>query len=100
MEAIIDWEEEEVDDGVKTDTIVFPQLTSLKLWDLQPLKSFCPQGCTFQGSFLKEVQIRDCPALQSLPSAGQRVIDEQGSLEDYEEEDDDGGERITWMLYI
>ncbi|KAI8540360.1 hypothetical protein RHMOL_Rhmol09G0257100 [Rhododendron molle] len=78
MEAIIDWEEEEVDDGVRTDTIVFPQLTSLELRDLQLLTSFCPQGCTFQGSFLKEVRIRDCPALESLPSAVQRVIDEQG----------------------
>ncbi|KAG5552145.1 hypothetical protein RHGRI_010297 [Rhododendron griersonianum] len=55
MEAIIDWEEEEVDDGIRT--IVFPQLTSLSLKNLQ-LLSFCPQSCTFQGSLLKEVQSR------------------------------------------
>ncbi|KAG5552557.1 hypothetical protein RHGRI_010590 [Rhododendron griersonianum] len=78
MEAIIDWEEEEVDDGVRTDTIVFPQLTSLGLWQLQLLTSFYPQGCTFQGSFLKKVQIWECPSLKSLPSAVQRVINEQG----------------------
>ncbi|KAI8534283.1 hypothetical protein RHMOL_Rhmol10G0078300 [Rhododendron molle] len=78
MEAIVDWEEEEVDDGISTNIIVFPQLTSLELLDLQLLTSFCPQGCTFQGLFLKEVRIRDCPALESLPSAVQRVIDEQG----------------------
>ncbi|XP_058209467.1 disease resistance protein At4g27190-like [Rhododendron vialii] len=79
MEAIIDREEEEVDDGVRTDTIVFPQLTSLGLWQLQLLTSFCPQGCTFQGLFLKKVQIWDCPALKFLPSAVQRVINEQRS---------------------
>ncbi|KAF7144934.1 hypothetical protein RHSIM_Rhsim04G0090800 [Rhododendron simsii] len=78
MEAIIDWEEEEVDDGIRTNIIIFPQLTSLDLWKLQLLTSFCRQGCAFQGSFLKKVRIRDCPALESLPSAVQRVIDEQG----------------------
>ncbi|KAF7145230.1 hypothetical protein RHSIM_Rhsim04G0114500 [Rhododendron simsii] len=78
MEAIIDWEEEEVDDGVRTDTIVFPQLISIHLWNLHLLMSLCPQGCSFQGSLLKEVQIWNCPALESLPSAVQRIIDEQG----------------------
>ncbi|KAF7145243.1 hypothetical protein RHSIM_Rhsim04G0089800 [Rhododendron simsii] len=78
MEAIIDWEEEEVDDRIRTNIIIFPQLTSLELLDLQLLTSFCPQGCVFQGSFLKEVQIQNCPKLESLPSAVQRVIDEQG----------------------
>ncbi|KAF7146589.1 hypothetical protein RHSIM_Rhsim04G0090000 [Rhododendron simsii] len=54
MEAIIDWEEEEVDDGIRTNIIIFPQLTSLDLWKLQLLTSFCPQGCAFHGSFLKK----------------------------------------------
>ncbi|XP_058211526.1 disease resistance protein At4g27190-like [Rhododendron vialii] len=78
MEAIIDWEEEEVDDGIRTNIIIFPQLTSLQLFNLQLLTSFCPQRCTFQGSCLKEVRIQDCLALESLPSAVQCVIDEQG----------------------
>ncbi|XP_058212380.1 disease resistance protein At4g27190-like isoform X2 [Rhododendron vialii] len=78
MEAVIDWEEEEVDDGIRTNIIIFPQLTSLELFKLQLLTSFCPQGCAFQGSFLKKVQIRGCPALESLPSAVQRVIDSKG----------------------
>ncbi|KAI8558710.1 hypothetical protein RHMOL_Rhmol04G0118200 [Rhododendron molle] len=76
-EAIIGWEEEEVDDGIRT--IVFPQLTFLSLNNLQLLTSFCPQGCTFQGSLLKEVEICDCPTLNSdsLPSVVQRAINEQ-----------------------
>ncbi|KAG5552660.1 hypothetical protein RHGRI_010679 [Rhododendron griersonianum] len=78
MEAIIDWEEEEVDDGIRTNIIIFPQLTSLELLDLQLLTSFCPQGWTFQGLFLKKAQIRDCSALKALPSAVQRIINEQG----------------------
>ncbi|KAG5552242.1 hypothetical protein RHGRI_010357 [Rhododendron griersonianum] len=97
MEAIIDREEEEVDDGIRTNIIIFPQLTSLELLNLQLLTSFCPQGCAFQGSFLKEVQIRDCPALESLPSAVQRSSVGARSLEEDEEEDeeedDDGDER-------
>ncbi|KAH7842587.1 hypothetical protein Vadar_007017 [Vaccinium darrowii] len=51
MVAIIGWEqeEEEDDDG----------------------------ACTFQGSFLKYVAIENCPAMDSLPSSVQRVINER-----------------------
>ncbi|KAH7842257.1 hypothetical protein Vadar_003304 [Vaccinium darrowii] len=79
MVAIIGWEqEEEEDDGFRIDTSIFPQLAILGLWDLKLLTSFCPQACTFQGSVLEYVEIRNCPAMESLPSAVQRVINEQG----------------------
>ncbi|KAH7843081.1 hypothetical protein Vadar_012439 [Vaccinium darrowii] len=79
MVAIIGWEQEEgKDDGVRIDTSIFPQLTHLQLWNLELLTSFCPQACTFQGSFFKYVVIDKCPAMKSLPSAVQRVSNEQG----------------------
>ncbi|KAH7842547.1 hypothetical protein Vadar_006601 [Vaccinium darrowii] len=82
MVAIIGWEEEEEeDDGVRIDTSIFPQLTLLWLRDLKSLTSFCPQACTFQGSFLKYVAIENCPAMDSLPSAVQRVINERWVLD-------------------
>ncbi|KAH7841965.1 hypothetical protein Vadar_000008 [Vaccinium darrowii] len=77
MEAIIGWEQE-ADDGMTTSvTIIFPRLTSLELKELPLLTTFCPQACTFQGSHLERVFISDCPAMESLPSAVQRMIDDQ-----------------------
>ncbi|KAH7843922.1 hypothetical protein Vadar_022429 [Vaccinium darrowii] len=78
MEAILAWEQEDDDKETTNMTInIFPQLTSLRLWDLPLLTSFSPQACTFQGSFLKKVEIKNCPAMMTLPSAVQRMMDKQ-----------------------
>lgn len=87
MVAIIAWEQEEEDDGVRIDTIIFRQLSYLRL---QNLTSFCPQAFTFQGSFLKQVRIANCLVMKLLPSAVQRAINEQGSFPNDEVEFDFG----------
>ncbi|KAF7139348.1 hypothetical protein RHSIM_Rhsim07G0168300 [Rhododendron simsii] len=77
MEAIVGWEQEAYDDVTPNTIIIFPQLTYLELVNLPLLMNFCPQTCTFQGSYLEKACISDCPAMESLPSAVQSVIDEQ-----------------------
>lgn len=77
MQAIVGWEQEADDEVTPNTIIIFPQLTYLELVNLPLLTNFCPQTCTFQGSYLEKACISDCPAMESLPSAVQSVIDEQ-----------------------
>ncbi|KAL6997744.1 hypothetical protein U1Q18_007869 [Sarracenia purpurea var. burkii] len=73
METIIA-QEQEVDEEVTTNTIIFSKLTHLKLEDLPNLTSFCKQkDYTIEGSFLKEVKVTRCPKMEALPSALQRL---------------------------
>ncbi|KAL7207752.1 hypothetical protein ACSBR1_029660 [Camellia fascicularis] len=70
LEAIVN-EEPKVDDEVATNIIMFPQLNSLKLCHLPNLKSLCPQAYTFEGSFIKEIKVINCPNMRAIPSASQ-----------------------------
>ncbi|KAL6997800.1 hypothetical protein U1Q18_007925 [Sarracenia purpurea var. burkii] len=72
METIIA-QEQEVDEEVKTNTIIFSQLTDLKLMDLPNLTSFCKKDYIFEGSFLERVEVIRCPKMEALPSAPQQL---------------------------
>ncbi|CAL5423019.1 unnamed protein product [Camellia sinensis] len=76
MESIIG-SEPNADDAVITNTIMFPQLSSLKLSNLPNLSSFCFEACTFEGSLLKTIEVINCPKMKILPSAFQRKLDQQ-----------------------
>ncbi|CAL5422413.1 unnamed protein product [Camellia sinensis] len=78
LEAIVN-EEPKVDDEVATNIIMFPQLNSLKLYHLPNVKSLCPQACTFEGSFIEEIKVINCPNMRALPSALQRMLELQES---------------------
>ncbi|CAL5351122.1 unnamed protein product [Camellia sinensis] len=78
LEAIVN-EEPKVDDEVATNIIMFPQLNSLKLYHLPSLKSLCPQAYTFEGSFIEEIKVINCPNMRTLPSALQRMLELQES---------------------
>ncbi|KAL6997583.1 hypothetical protein U1Q18_007710 [Sarracenia purpurea var. burkii] len=81
METIIA-QEQEVDEEVTTNTIIFSQLTTLSLVDLPNLTSFCKQkNYTFEGSFLKIVDVFNCPKMVVLPLALQR-LNEQYDMSD------------------
>ncbi|KAL6997733.1 hypothetical protein U1Q18_007858 [Sarracenia purpurea var. burkii] len=72
METIIA-QEHEADEEVTTNTVIFSKLTALSLVDLPNLTSFCKQDYTFEGSFLKIVDVFNCPKMEALPSALQRL---------------------------
>ncbi|XP_028085377.1 disease resistance protein SUMM2-like [Camellia sinensis] len=76
MESIIR-NEPNADDAVITNMIMFPQLSSLILSDLPNLSSFCSKACTFEGSLLKTIQVINCPKMKILPSAFQRMLEQQ-----------------------
>ncbi|KAI7996977.1 Disease resistance protein [Camellia lanceoleosa] len=78
LEAIVN-EEPKVDDEVATNIIMFPQLNSLKLYHLPSLKSLCPQAYAFEGSFIEEIKVINCPNMRTLPSALQRMLELQES---------------------
>ncbi|KAI7996908.1 Disease resistance protein [Camellia lanceoleosa] len=78
LEAIVN-EEPKVDDEVATNIIMFPQLSSLKLYHLPSLKSLCPQAYTFEGSFIEKIKVINCPNMRALPSALQRMLELQES---------------------
>ncbi|KAL7195522.1 hypothetical protein ACSBR1_035702 [Camellia fascicularis] len=78
LEAIVN-EEPKVDDEVATNTIMFPQLNSLKLCHLPNFKSLCPQAYTFEGSFIKKIKVINCPNMRALPSTLQRMRELQES---------------------
>ncbi|KAL7170092.1 hypothetical protein ACSBR2_035024 [Camellia fascicularis] len=78
LEAIVN-EEPKVDDEVAANIIMFPQLNSLKLYHLPSLKSLCPQAYTFEGSFIEEIKVINCPNMRTLPSALQRMLELQES---------------------
>ncbi|CAL5351008.1 unnamed protein product [Camellia sinensis] len=78
LEAIVN-EEPKVNDEVATNIIMFPQLNSLKLYHLPSLKSLCPQAYTFEGSFIEEIKVINCPNMRTLPSALQRKLELQES---------------------
>ncbi|KAL7170126.1 hypothetical protein ACSBR2_035057 [Camellia fascicularis] len=78
LEAIVN-EEPKVDDEVATNIIMFPQLNSLRLYHLPSLKSLCPQAYTFEGSFIEEITVINCPNMRALPSALQRMPELQES---------------------
>ncbi|KAF5940796.1 hypothetical protein HYC85_021963 [Camellia sinensis] len=78
LEAIVN-EEPKVDDEVATNIIMFPQLNSLKLYHLPNVKSLCPQAYTFEGSFIKEIKVINCPNMRALPSTLQRMLELQES---------------------
>ncbi|KAL6997720.1 hypothetical protein U1Q18_007846 [Sarracenia purpurea var. burkii] len=65
IEAIIA-HEQEVDEEVTTNTIIFPQLTVLTLEDLPNLTSFFQQDYAFEGSVLKRVKVIRCPKMKEL----------------------------------
>ncbi|CAL5419953.1 unnamed protein product [Camellia sinensis] len=73
LEAIVN-EEPKVDDEVATNIIMFPQLSSLKLYHLPSLKSLCPQAYTIKGSFIEEIKVINCPNMRALPLASQRKV--------------------------
>ncbi|GFY84689.1 hypothetical protein Acr_03g0014630 [Actinidia rufa] len=52
MKAIIAWEQEVDDEGMRN-TIIFPRLTKVKLEDLPNLMSFCPQAYTIERTFFE-----------------------------------------------
>ncbi|KAL7197733.1 hypothetical protein ACSBR2_020288 [Camellia fascicularis] len=85
MEAVIA-KEQRVDDEVTPTTIIFPQLTSLELNAVPNLMSFCPQGYTFEGSFLKNLQVINCPKMEALPSVFQHIQELQRSNDGFHEE--------------
>ncbi|THG01803.1 hypothetical protein TEA_006149 [Camellia sinensis var. sinensis] len=85
MEAVIA-KEQRVDDEVTPSTIIFPQLTSLKLNALPNLMSFCPQDYTFEGSFLKNLQVINCPKMEALPSVFQHIQELQRSNDGFHED--------------
>lgn len=85
MEAVIA-NEQRVDDEVTPSTIIFPQLTSLKLNALPNLMSFCPQGYTFEGSFLKNLRVINCPKMEALPSVFQHIQELQRSNDGFHED--------------
>ncbi|XP_028122184.1 uncharacterized protein LOC114319376 [Camellia sinensis] len=68
LEAIIG-EEPKVDDKVIANIIMFPQLSSLKLYHLPNLRSICPPAYAVEGSFLKKIEVINCPNMKALPSA-------------------------------
>ncbi|CAL5422520.1 unnamed protein product [Camellia sinensis] len=78
LEAIVN-EEPKVDDEVATNIIMFPQLNSLKLYHLPNIKSLCPQAYTFEGSFIEEIKVINCPNMRALPSALQCMLELQES---------------------
>ncbi|KAL7194703.1 hypothetical protein ACSBR1_035024 [Camellia fascicularis] len=78
LEAIIG-EEPKVDDKVIANIIMFPQLSSLKLYHLSNLRSICPQAYAVEGSFLKKVEVINCPNMKALPSAFQGIPELQES---------------------
>ncbi|GMP85092.1 hypothetical protein CsSME_00038386 [Camellia sinensis var. sinensis] len=78
LEAIVN-EEPKVNDEIATNIIMFPQLNSLKLCHLPSLKSLCPQAYTFEGSFIEEIKVINCPNMRTLPSALQRKLELQES---------------------
>ncbi|CAL5351119.1 unnamed protein product [Camellia sinensis] len=78
LEAIVN-EEPKVNDEVATNIIMFPQLSSLKLYHLPSLKSLCPQAYTIEGSFIEEIKVVNCPNMRALPSALQRMLELQES---------------------
>ncbi|KAL7169334.1 hypothetical protein ACSBR2_034392 [Camellia fascicularis] len=78
LEAIIG-EEPKVDDKVIANIIMFPQLSSLKLYHLPNLRSICPQAYVVKGSFLKKVEVINCPNMKALPSAFQGIPELQES---------------------
>ncbi|THF98244.1 hypothetical protein TEA_014496 [Camellia sinensis var. sinensis] len=78
LEAIIG-EEPKVDDEVAADIIMFPQLSSLELYHLPSLRSICPQAYTVEGSFLKKIEVINCPNMKALPSAFQGIPELQES---------------------
>ncbi|CAL5415674.1 unnamed protein product [Camellia sinensis] len=75
LEAIVN-EEPKVDDEVATNIIMFPQLNNLKLCHLPNLKSLCPQAYTFEGSFIKQIKVINCPNMRAIPSASQSNVQE------------------------
>ncbi|PSS33501.1 Disease resistance protein [Actinidia chinensis var. chinensis] len=70
MKAIIAWEQEVDDEGMRN-TIIFPRLTEVQLKNLPNLMSFCPQAYTIEGTFLKTVEVVNCPETMVLPLAFQ-----------------------------
>ena len=70
MKAIIAWEQEGEDEGMRN-TFIFPQLTEVKLKDMPKLMSFCPQAYTMKGTFLNTVEVINCHETMVLPSAFQ-----------------------------
>ncbi|CAL5351713.1 unnamed protein product [Camellia sinensis] len=78
LEAIVG-EEPKVDDEVAADIIMFPQLSSLELYHLPNLRSICPQAYTVEGSFLKKIEVINCPNMKALPSAFQGIPELQES---------------------
>ena len=75
MKAIIAWEQEVDDEGMRN-TIIFPQLNGVVLSDLPNLTStFCSQTCMFRGSFLKYLKLNKIPKLIRLCPASESNYD-------------------------
>ncbi|XP_057486919.1 disease resistance protein At4g27190-like isoform X2 [Actinidia eriantha] len=75
MKAIIAWEQEVDDEGMRN-TIIFPQLNSVKFRDLRNLTStFYSQTCMFGGSFLKRLKLNNIPKLIGLCPASESNFD-------------------------
>ncbi|KAI7997124.1 Disease resistance protein [Camellia lanceoleosa] len=74
LEAIVN-EEPKVDDEVATNIIMFPQLNSLKLYHLPSLKSLCPQAYAFEGSFIEEIKVINCPNMLELQESNVREVE-------------------------
>ncbi|KAF5937718.1 hypothetical protein HYC85_025224 [Camellia sinensis] len=78
LEAIVG-EEPKMDDKVAANIIMFPQLSSLELYHLPNVRSICSQAYTVEGSFLKKIEVINCPNMKALPSAFQGIPELQES---------------------
>ncbi|PSS33443.1 Disease resistance protein [Actinidia chinensis var. chinensis] len=74
MNAIIAWEQEVDDEGMRN-TIIFPQLNIVKFRDLPNLTSITSQTCMFGGSFLKRLKLNNIPKLTGLCPASESNFD-------------------------
>ncbi|XP_031252467.1 uncharacterized protein LOC116110377 isoform X2 [Pistacia vera] len=51
---------------VEKDEIVFSKLKSLRLWDLESLRSFCFGNQTFKFPALEDMMVRNCPKMNTF----------------------------------